>query len=163
MINRNSKLVEYILNRIQHYNPKKYWKRRFEVINPNSKKTKLTRMLWLLYIKKTDAFNNCSFGTDLGNGAVFKTIPYLPHKLNGIIIGYNVVIGENCTICQHVTIVHGATSPTTIGNNCFIGTGAVILGGVNVGDNVKIGANAVVTKDVPSDCTVVGVPAKIVN
>ena len=163
MIKRNNPFVEFVLNHIQHYNPKKYWKRRTEVINPKSKKPKLIRLLWLLYIKKADAFNNCSFGTDLGNGAVFKSTPYLPHRLNGIVIGHNVVIGNNCTICQHVTIMHGGCSPTTIGDNCFIGAGAVVLSGVVIGDNVRIGANAVVTKDVPSNCKVVGVPAKIVK
>jgi serine O-acetyltransferase len=50
----------------------------------------------------------------------------------------------------------------TIGNNVFIGSGAKILGSIKVGDNVKIGASSVVTKPVPSDCTVVGVPGRVV-
>ena len=50
-----------------------------------------------------------------------------------------------------------------IGDNCFIGPGAKIFGKINIGDNVAIGANAVVNKDVPSNVTVAGVPAKIVN
>lgn len=163
MINKKNRLTIFILNHIQHYNPKKYWKRRAKVINPNSKVWKIVRLYWLFYIKKTDAFNNCSFGTDLGRGAYFKTPPLLPHGLNGIIVGYNVKIGEACMICQHVTIMHGGKSPTILGNNCFIGAGAVILSGVVIGDNVRIGANAVVTSDVPSNCTVVGVPARVVN
>ena len=47
-----------------------------------------------------------------------------------------------------------------IGNDVFIGTGAKIIGGVTIGDNVKIGANAVVVKDIPSGCTALGIPAK---
>lgn len=50
-----------------------------------------------------------------------------------------------------------------IGDNCFIGCSAKILGGIHIGDNVKIGANAVVIKDVPDNCTVVGVLGKIIN
>jgi len=51
----------------------------------------------------------------------------------------------------------------TVGNNVFISGGAKVLGSINIGDNVKVGANAVVLKDVPNDCTVVGIPAKIVR
>ncbi len=52
---------------------------------------------------------------------------------------------------------------TTVGNYCFVGTGAKIMAGVHLGDNVVVGANAVVTKDVPSYCTVAGVPARIIK
>jgi serine O-acetyltransferase len=50
----------------------------------------------------------------------------------------------------------------TIGNNVLIGMGAKIVGAVTVGDNSKIGANAVVNKDIPANCTVVGVPGRII-
>jgi serine O-acetyltransferase len=50
-----------------------------------------------------------------------------------------------------------------IGNNVYIGCGAKLIGGITVGDNVIIGANAVVVKDVPSNCTVVGNPAQIIS
>lgn len=50
-----------------------------------------------------------------------------------------------------------------IGDNCYIGTGATILGPVRIGDNVTIGAGAVVTKDIPSNVVVAGNPAKIIN
>ena len=50
-----------------------------------------------------------------------------------------------------------------IGKNCIIGAGACVLGEITIGDNVNIGANAVVLEDVPENCTVVGVPAKIVK
>ena len=49
-----------------------------------------------------------------------------------------------------------------IGKNCLIGANSVLIGGIVIGDNVKVGAGAVVVKDVPSDCTVIGVPAKII-
>ena len=100
----------------------------------------------------------------LSGGAIFKDAPHLPHKLNGIIVGHNVIIGKCCIIHQQVTIVNGTkTEPTIIGDNCMIGKGATVLSGCKIGDRVKIGANAVVVGDVPSDSTVVGVPAKIVR
>jgi len=48
----------------------------------------------------------------------------------------------------------------TVGNNVYIGTGACIMGGVTIGDNVIIGAGSIVTKDIPSNCCAVGIPAK---
>jgi serine O-acetyltransferase len=72
-------------------------------------------------------------------------------------------IGENCWINQQVTI--GYTNDTdrpTIGNNVTIHAGAKIIGKVTIGDNSKVGANSVVTRDVPPDVTVMGVPASIV-
>lgn len=53
------------------------------------------------------------------------------------------------------------SNPPTIGNNVFIGTGAVVIGPINIGDNEIIGANTVVTKDVPANCYAVGSPAII--
>lgn len=84
----------------------------------------------------------------------------MPH-LNGIYIHENAILGENCTIFHQVTIgvndrgVNPKAAPI-IGNNVFIGAGAKIIGGVTIGDDVTIGANAVVTKSVPSCKKVVG-------
>ena len=152
------------MHRIQHYDPAKYWRRRQEVVNPQSKYCKLIRILWLFYIKRCDAYNNASMGTNLGRGALFKGVPILPHHLNGIIVGYDVIIGENVIIYQQVSIIQPSEGEKTIiGDNVSIGKGAVILGGCKVGNNVKIGANAVVVNDVPDNCTVAGVPAKVVR
>ncbi|MDC1355968.1 serine O-acetyltransferase [Pseudomonadota bacterium] len=95
---------------------------------------------------------------------------FMDHGL-GIVIGETTEIGENVTIYQGVTL--GGIMPSvesdlqrnqkrhpTIGNNVIIGSGAQILGPINVGDNARIGANSVVSKDVPSDVTVAGVPAR---
>jgi serine O-acetyltransferase len=73
-------------------------------------------------------------------------------------------IGKNCWINQQVTIGYlNDTDCPTIGENVFIYAGAKIIGKVRVGDNSIVGANAVVIKDVPDNCTVVGVPAYIVR
>lgn len=93
---------------------------------------------------------------DIGPGFVIQ------HGI-GTLIGAQ-RIGRNCLIRHQVTI--GYTNDTdcpTIGDNVIIGCGAKILGNIRVGNNVKVGANAVVIKDVPDNCTVVGVPGRIVR
>jgi serine O-acetyltransferase len=73
-------------------------------------------------------------------------------------------IGKNCWVSQQVTIGYSnSTDCPTLGDNVTVYAGAKILGKVTVGHNVIIGANAVVVKDVPPNCTVVGVPAYIVR
>jgi serine O-acetyltransferase len=71
-------------------------------------------------------------------------------------------IGENCTIYHQVTIGNIEGGKPTIGNNVTIYAGAKILGRVKVGDNVSVGANSVVIKDIPPNVTVLGVPAVVV-
>lgn len=92
-------------------------------------------------------------------------------RLFGIVIAPAATIGNNCRIYQNVTI--GAKDVATghgdpafypkIGNNVTIYAGAVIIGHIRIGDNAIIGANSVVTKDVPANATAVGIPAKIVS
>ncbi len=73
-------------------------------------------------------------------------------------------IGKNCWINQQVTIGYSNSSDCpTLGDNVMVTAGAKIIGNVSVGDNTKIGANAVVVKDVPPNVTVVGIPAYIVR
>ena len=85
---------------------------------------------------------------------------------SGVVIGETSIIGDRVTIYQGATI--GATGNEknfkrhpTLGNDIVVGSGAKILGPVNIGDNCKVGANAVVLKDMPSNSTAVGIPAKI--
>ena len=146
------KLGRVLLSWIQHYNHEKYWKRRDIVINPNDKTYLLLKLYYLYYIKRTDAYHNCSFGTNLNSGAYFATPPHLPHGPKGIIVGHDVRIGANSIIYQQVTIAQGGVK---ILNNVLIGAGAKILPGVSIGINVKVGANAVVVEDVPDNATVV--------
>lgn len=86
----------------------------------------------------------------------------LPHK-GGIVIHPAAVIGNNCEIMQGVTIgnniLKDRDAVAVIGNNVLICAGAKIIGAVTIGDNVVIGANAVVTTDVPNGTIVAGVPA----
>lgn len=149
-----NKLEKYVRCFTQHYNPKKYWKLRQRVIQPN-KCPKILKYIYLLYIKKCDAFNNASLGTHMGYGATFDTPPKLPHGLYGIIVSHNVHIGKNATIFHQVTIGEGDGGAPTIGDNCYIGAGAKITGNIHIGNNVRIGTNCVVFEDIPDNATVV--------
>lgn len=162
-VNPHNALIKIVMGHVQHYNPDKYWIRREIVVNPNNKVPKLIKLWYLYYIKKCDAFNNASFGTDINQGAVFASRPELPHGLNGIIVHLKARIGENAVIWQQVTIGSSGGGTPIIGDNCKIGAGAKILGGVTIGNNVFIGANAVVTKDVPDNAVVVGAPQRIIE
>lgn len=94
---------------------------------------------------------------------------------NGLFIdhGMGVVIGETAEIGDNVTIYHGVTlggtgkdkgkRHPTVGDNVIIGAGAKVLGPIYVGSGAKIGANAVVLKDVPVNATAVGIPAKMIE
>lgn len=161
MLGKALKTYQY---KIQHYNPDKYWSRREKVVDSKSRKTKLKKLMYLKYIKKCDAFNCAFISTNINGGAIFKSKPNLPHGINGIVIGDNVIIGKNCTIMHRVTIAEGTKDkPTIIGDNVFIGVGAVIRSSKVIGNNAKIGANAVVTHDVKENEVVGGIPAAVLK
>ena len=99
-------------------------------------------------------------GSYIGLGAKFIKWPYFPHGITGIFISGSAKIGKGCTIFQQVTIgsntlpdSKGFGAPI-IGDNVYIGAGAKIIGNVHVGDRCRIGANAVVVRDVPADTVV---------
>ena len=77
-----------------------------------------------------------------------------------IVVNPKCRIGANCNINAGVNIGMGGS---IIGDNCYIAPGAKIIKPVHIGNNVMIGANAVVTKDIPDDCVVAGIPAKIIK
>lgn len=88
----------------------------------------------------------------------------LPHFGLGVVIHPYAIIGDNVKIYQQVTIgARGQDWFAVIGNDVLLGAGCKILGSVKIGNNVKVGANAVVLNDIPDNLTAVGIPAKIVN
>jgi serine O-acetyltransferase len=91
---------------------------------------------------------------------------YIGH-FGGIVVNHRAVIGRNCNISQGVTIGQANRGRNkgypTLGDNVYIGPGAKIVGNVRVGNNVAIGANSVVTRDVPDDSVVAGVPARVLS
>ena len=72
-------------------------------------------------------------------------------------------IGEYLTVKQNVCIGMNHNQLPILGNHVFCGVGSCVLGGIIIGDNVNIGANCVVTKDIPSNATVIGNPARIIK
>jgi serine O-acetyltransferase len=104
-------------------------------------------------------------GVEIHPGAKIGRGLFIDHGM-GVVIGETAEIGDNVTIYHGVTL--GGTGKDkgkrhpTVGNNVVIGAGAKVLGPIYVGDSAKIGANAVVLKDIPSNATAVGIPAKII-
>ncbi len=99
-------------------------------------------------------------GAEIGKGF------FIDHG-SGVIIGETAIVGDNVTLYQGVTL--GGTGKETgkrhptIGDNVMISAGAKIIGSFTVGENSKIGAGSVVLSEVPPNCTVVGVPGRIVK
>lgn len=86
----------------------------------------------------------------------------LPHGARGVVVHPDTVIGSGVTIYHGVTLgmVDASQAVPVVEDDCYIGVGAVILGGVRLGRGCKIGANAVVLHDVPAGATAVGAPAR---
>lgn len=82
---------------------------------------------------------------------------------NGVVIGQDSIIGDDCIFYQQVTIGQKNDQYPIIGNNVTIYAGAKIIGDISIEDNVIVGANAVVLKDIPANSIVAGVPAKIIR
>lgn len=103
-------------------------------------------------------------GIEIHPGAVIGRRLFIDHGM-GIVIGETTIIGDDCTIYHGVTL--GGTGKEkkkrhpTLKNNVIVGCGAKVLGNIIISDNVKIGANAVILKDIPENTTVVGVPGII--
>jgi serine O-acetyltransferase len=105
-------------------------------------------------------------GIELPNRAKIGKGLYIPHA-DGIILNIEASIGEYCNLSQQVTIGYGgrgnqAGNPQ-LGDRVFVGSGAKIIGPVTIGNDVAIGANAVVNKDLPDKAVAVGIPAKIIS
>ena len=105
-------------------------------------------------------------GIEIHPGAKIGKGLFIDHG-SGVVIGETTEIGDNCTLYQGVTLGGpgkdtGKRHPT-LGNNVMCGAGSKVLGPFTVGDNSKVAANAVVLKEIPPDCTAVGIPAKVVK
>ncbi len=114
----------------------------------------ITFLIFLIYNSKIP------YQATIGNGTLFG------YGGMGVVIHSKAVIGDKCVVCQQVTIGGGNTKypgVPIIGNNVYIAKGSIIIGGINIGSNVIIGANAVVTKPVPDNAVVAGVPARILR
>lgn len=104
-------------------------------------------------------------GIEIHPGATIGKSFFIDHGM-GVVIGETAIVGDYVLIYQGVTLggtgkESGKRHPT-LGNNVVVGAGAKVLGNIEVGSNVRIGAGSVVLRDVPSNCTVVGVPGRII-
>jgi serine O-acetyltransferase len=139
-----------VLHRVAH----RLWETRFP-----------PREFWKYMARLVSQFSRLATGIEIHPGARIGRRFFIDHGM-GVVIGETAEIGDDVLMYHQVTL--GGTSlqkvkrHPTIGSNVLIGMGAKIVGAVRIGDNCKIGANAVVNKDIPPNCTVVGVPGRIV-
>ncbi len=105
-------------------------------------------------------------GIEIHPGAKIGHGLFIDHGA-GVVIGETCEIGDNCTLYQGVTLggtgKHSGKRHPTLGNNVLVGAGAKVLGPFTVGDNAKVAAGAVVLKEIPANCTAVGIPAQVVR
>lgn len=110
-------------------------------------------------------FNRFLTGIEIHPAAKIAPGIFIDHGM-GVVIGETAEVDEGCVLFQGVTL--GGTGKETgkrhptLGKNVMVSAGAKVLGNIVLGDNVKIGAQSVVLKDVPPNCTVVGVPGRVV-
>ncbi|MUU77644.1 serine O-acetyltransferase [Winogradskyella endarachnes] len=127
-----------------------------------SKSPRLIKRFLLVFCLIAQKWIEILTGISLPYSATIGERFYIGH-FGGIIINANAIIGNNCNISQGVTIgVSGISEKRgvpIIGNNVYIGASATVVGKIKVGDFAVIGANSLVTKDVESNSTVLGVPA----
>lgn len=132
------------------------YKFQFPIIRP------VLRLLCAISKKVLETVTNNEFpnSAEIGAGC------FIPHPY-GIVLHSQAKIGRYCNLGQQVTIGwsgQGENSGVPIlGDRVFVGPGAKVLGKIKIGNNVVIGANAVVTKDLPDNSVAVGVPAKVIN
>jgi serine O-acetyltransferase len=104
-------------------------------------------------------------GIEIHPGAQIGQGVFIDHGM-GVVIGETAIIGDYCLIYQGVTL--GGTGKETgkrhptLGENVVLGGGAKVLGNIQIGNDVRIGAGSVVLRDVPSNCTVVGIPGRVI-
>ena len=104
-------------------------------------------------------------GTEIHPAATIGRRFFIDHAM-GVVVGETTVIGDDCTLYQGATL--GGTGKETgkrhptLGNNVMVGVGASVLGNITIGDNSKVGAGAVVVEPVPPNCTVVGIPGRVI-
>jgi serine O-acetyltransferase len=105
-------------------------------------------------------------GIEIHPGATIGKNLFIDHGM-GVVVGETATIGDDCTLYHGVTLGGKGDAPggkrhPDIGDNVMIGSGAQVLGAIQVGDGARVGANSVVTRDVPAGVTVMGIPARVI-
>src|SRR6187399_2472520 len=131
---------------------------------------KVARWFWLNNLRLLGRFTShvgrFLTGIEIHPGAKLGSCVFIDHGM-GVVIGETAEIGDGCTIYQGVTLggtslYRGEKRHPTLGEGVVVSAGAKVLGGFTVGDDAKIGSNAVVIKPVPAGATAVGIPARII-
>ncbi|RQD68820.1 MAG: serine O-acetyltransferase [Tindallia sp. MSAO_Bac2] len=126
----------------------------------------LYRARFLLLARIVSNLGRFLTGIEIHPGAVIGKRLFIDHGM-GIVIGETAEVGDDVTLFHGVTL--GGTGKDkgkrhpTVGNNVTIGAGAKILGPITLEDHSKVGANAVVVKNLPEGCTAVGIPARVIH
>ena len=121
---------------------------------------------WKVTARALSQCNRFLTGIEIHPAAKIGDRVLIDHGM-GVVIGETAEVGDDCTIYHGVTL--GGTGKDTgkrhptLGNNVLIGAGTKVLGPVYIGDNARIGAGSVVLKNLPANCTAVGVPAEVVR
>lgn len=127
---------------------------------PEGAARRVVEPIYWLAFRIVETLTGCSFskGVQIGPGLRI-------HHFGGIFIHNNVQIGRNCTLRQGVTLGnrHPGGGVPSVGDDVEFGAYAQVLGAVKIGNRAKIGAMAVVVRDVPEGATVVGIPARVVK
>ncbi|MEG0290150.1 MAG: serine O-acetyltransferase EpsC [Erysipelotrichaceae bacterium] len=165
--------ISYNITRTMEYDPAAHSRIEVLLLYPHIKAIlfhRASHFLWNHHLFFLARFNSniARFwtGIEIHPGAQIARGLIIDHGI-GVVIGETAIVGEDVLIYHGVTLggtgkQHCKRHPT-LGNRVIIGSGAKILGNINLGNDVKIGANAVVMKDVPDGCTAVGVPARIIE
>ena len=154
----SSFLYQIILEPVFKYS---FWMRTCAYFNSNSTLKLLFFICWIILRYHEFKYGiSISYRTQIGSGF------YIGH-FGGIVVNQKAIIGKNCNISHQVTLGVANRGERkgypTIGDNVYIGPGAKLVGKIIVGNNAAIGANCVVTKDVPENGVVVGVPGKVIS
>lgn len=145
----------YIYHFIKHLRMTEYYINKYS--GGGGKLQMLFHLFWLKYFSRK--MNLTIYPNTVGPGLQLFHFGDFTHIAKGC------KIGKNCTILPGVVFgkKDGTEIKTTVGDDCFFGLGVKILGTVHIGNNVTIGANAVVTKDIPNNAIAGGVPARIIK
>ena len=121
---------------------------------------------WTFIARSISQMARFATGVEIHPAARIGRRFFIDHGM-GVIIGETAEVGDDCLVYQGVTL--GGTGKETgkrhptLGDRVVVGAGAKILGNIRIGDDTRVGANAVVLRDVPEHCTVVGIPGRVVR
>ena len=127
---------------------------------------RLYKMRLKLLARIVSQYSRHRTGIEIHPAAEIAPGVFIDHGM-GVVIGETAQVGEGSVIYQGVTLggtgKHSGKRHPTVGQRCVISAGAKVLGNITIGDCAKVGAGAVVLRDVPAHATVVGVPARVVR